>query len=161
MSNKALLNLFTLSGKCFVVTGGSSGIGRAMAGFLVEAGASVILVARREDVLIQAVDQISLAGNEAVYVVADLCNREQLAAVANQCKSNSDSGVIDGVINAAGITLRESAEQISHDSWDLTLNLNLSIPFFFSREFIPEMRKQGYGRVINIASLQSIRKCPG
>lgn len=131
-----------------------------MAGFLAEAGASVILVARREDALKQAVDQISLAGNDAAYVVADLNNREQLGDIANNCKAKNDTGVIDGVINAAGVNLRESDEQITHDSWDLTLNLNLSIPFFFSREFIPEMRKQGYGRVINIASLQSTRAFP-
>jgi NAD(P)-dependent dehydrogenase (short-subunit alcohol dehydrogenase family) len=160
MSNKTLLNQFTLTGKNFVVTGASSGIGRAMAGFLAEAGASVILVARREAELIQAANQIKLSGGEAVYVVADLCQREQLADVANQCKAYSDSGVIDGVVNAAGVNLREPVDQISVDSWDLTLNLNLSIPFFFSREFVPEMSNQNFGRVINIASLQSTRAFP-
>lgn len=112
-----------------------------MAGYLADAGASVILVARREGELIQAVDQIRLAGNEVAYVVADLCEREQLADVANQCKALSEPRVIDGVINAAAVNLREPIDEISFDSWDLTLNLNLSIPFFFSREFIPEMRK--------------------
>lgn len=149
-----------LTGKSFVITGGSSGIGRAMAGFLAQAGASVILVARREAELIKAVDQIKLAGNEAGYVVADLSKRKQLAEVATHCKAHSESGVIDGVVNAAGINLREPVDQVSHDSWDLTLNLNLSVPFFFSREFIPEMRKQNFGRVINIASLQSTRAFP-
>ena len=160
MSNKRLLDQFALTGKSFVVTGASSGIGRAMAGFLAEAGASVILVARREAELRRAANQIKLSGGEAAYVVADLCQRERLVDVANQCKACSDSGVVDGVVNAAGINLREAVDQVSHDSWDLTLNLNLSIPFFFSREFVPEMRKQNFGRVINIASLQSTRAFP-
>jgi gluconate 5-dehydrogenase/2-deoxy-D-gluconate 3-dehydrogenase len=56
--------------------------------------------------------------------------------------------------------LREDVDTVSIDSWDATLNLNLSVPFFFTREFVPEMRSNNYGRVINIASLQSTRAFP-
>jgi NAD(P)-dependent dehydrogenase (short-subunit alcohol dehydrogenase family) len=155
-----LLDQFSLDGRHFVVTGASSGIGRAMAGFLAQAGAGVVLVARREDALAAAVDSINGGHQRARYVSADLNDRDQLADIAARCLAESSTGNIDGVINAAGLNLREPVDEISHQSWDLTLNLNLSVPFFFTREFIPGMRERGYGRVINIASLQSERAFP-
>ncbi len=152
-----ILDQFKLDGKTAVVTGASSGIGRAMAGFLAAAGAGVVLLARREDELRSAVDEINQGSGEACHVVADLGEREQLGAIAAQCKSCFASARIDIVVNAAGLNLREAPEAVSIASWDATLNLNLSVPFFFTREFVPEMRTAGYGRVINIASLQSTR----
>jgi NAD(P)-dependent dehydrogenase (short-subunit alcohol dehydrogenase family) len=152
-----ILDQFKLDGRQAVVTGASSGIGRAMAGFLAAAGACVVLVARREDALRAASEQINAAGDSAHYVVADLGRREQLADIAAQCRAAVASGRIDIVVNAAGLNLREPPEAVSLESWDATLNLNLAVPFFFTREFVPEMRSHGYGRVINIASLQSTR----
>ena len=151
------LDQFKLDGKSAVITGASSGIGRAMAGFLAEAGAHVVLVARREDQLSTATAEINSDQGVASYVVADLGQRDQLGAIATQCKSLVESGRIDIVVNAAGLNLREPPDSVSIESWDATLNLNLSVPFFFTREFVPQMREQGYGRVINIASLQSTR----
>lgn len=152
-----ILDQFRLNGKNAVVTGASSGLGRAMAGFLAEAGARVVLVARRESELEAAVTQIEAERGVASYVVADLGKREQLANIAQQCRSAADSTRIDIVVNAAGLNPREAPEAVSIESWDATLNLNLSVPFFFTREFVPQMRSHGYGRVINIASLQSTR----
>lgn len=157
MPSNALIDIFGLSGKAFVVTGASSGIGRAMATFLAQAGASVVLVARRQGELEQAAGEIEQLGGRAAVVAADLCERENLSDIAARCKALVEGAGIDGVVNAAGINLREAAEDISSESWDLTLNLNLSVPFFFTREFIPQMREREYGRVINIASLQSTR----
>ena len=154
----AILDQFKLTDRNFVVTGASSGIGRAMAGFLSRAGAGVVLVARREAELIDAVNEIN--SDQAAYVVADLGQRDQLATIAAQCKSSLATGHIDGVVNAAGLNLREDVDTVSIESWDATLNLNLSVPFFFTREFVPEMRSHNYGRVINIASLQSTRAFP-
>ena len=151
------LDQFRLNGHRAVVTGASSGIGRAMAGFLAAAGAHVVLVARREDDLLAAAVDIDAAGGSASVVVADLGERESLADVAEACKATRSSGAIDIVVNAAGLNLREPPDEVSIASWDATLNLNLSVPFFFTREFVPEMRDSGYGRVINIASLQSTR----
>jgi len=153
----AILDQFSLAGKSVVVTGASSGIGRAMAGFLADAGAHVVLVARRENELSVAAAEINAAGGEAAYVVADLGQREQLPEVAAQCKSMIKAGHVGGVVNAAGLNLREPPEAITIDSWDATLNLNLAAPFFFTREFVDDMREHNYGRVINIASMQSTR----
>ena len=155
-----LLKQFSLEGRHFVVTGASSGIGRAMAGFLVGAGATSILVARRENELLEAAEAIRSAGGTAEVVVADLSDLETLVDIAAQCKGKARTGVVDGIVNAAGVNLRQPIEEITLDSWDLTLNLNLATPFFFTREFIPEMKAQGFGRVINIASLQSTRAFP-
>lgn len=156
----AILDQFKLAGSNFVVTGASSGIGRAMAVFLAQAGAGVVLVARREPALAEAVDEINAGANKASYVVADLEQRDQLAEIAAQCKSSIKGGHIDGVVNAAGLNLREPVEQVSIESWDATINLNLSVPFFFTREFVPEMRSRKFGRIINLASLQSTRAFP-
>ncbi|MFT5220301.1 MAG: NAD(P)-dependent dehydrogenase (short-subunit alcohol dehydrogenase family) [Planctomycetota bacterium] len=156
----ASLHQFSLDGRNFVVTGASSGIGRALAGYLADAGGSVVLVARRESELDSAAHSIREQGGQADYLSADLSDRSTLPDLAWACKAKFDSGIVDGVINAAGVNLREPVDQVSLESWDLTLNLNLATPFFFTREFIPEMRAQKFGRVINIASLQSTRAFP-
>ena len=147
--------LFSLAGRVAVVTGASSGIGQAMAGALAEAGAAVVLVARRQSELHAATAAISKRGGQATPVVADLSLREQLADVARQCRQ--PFGTVEILVNAAGINLRQPPTEISHESWDATLSLNLAVPFFFAREFVPGMREKGYGRIINIASLQSSR----
>jgi len=154
---EVLTNHFGLDGRGFVITGASSGLGRAMAIFLARAGASVVLVARRQTELEQLVDQIQNSGRRAAFVAADLSERESLGEIASQCKTAIAGVTIDGVVNAAGVNLREPVDDISLDSWDFTLNLNLAVPFFFTREFIGGMRERNYGRVINIASLQSSR----
>ena len=69
-------------------------------------------------------------------------------------------GSIDILINAAGVNFRQPVEEITPESWDKTLDLNLAVPFFLARELVPAMKEKGWGRVINIASLQSSRAFP-
>jgi NAD(P)-dependent dehydrogenase (short-subunit alcohol dehydrogenase family) len=149
------LSRFSLAGRVAAVTGASSGLGRAMAGYLAEAGARVVCVARRADMLSEAVGDINNAGGEAAPVIGDLLDRLSVTHLAEQC--SEPFGPPHIVVNAAGVNLREPIDDITLESWDQTLNLNLGAPFFFSRELVPEMRKAGYGRIINIASLQSSR----
>lgn len=129
-----------------------------MAGALADAGAAVVLVARREAELESAAAEIHARDGEAVAVAADLSIREALHDIAGRCRRTF--GPVAIVANTAGINLREPAEDISPASWDRTMDLNLAVPFFFTREFIAEMRAQAFGRVINIASLQSSRAFP-
>ncbi|MDH3694781.1 MAG: SDR family oxidoreductase [Gammaproteobacteria bacterium] len=143
--------LFDLSGKVAVVTGGSSGIGLALGKALASAGAKVVLLARRENQLQEAVTEI----NNAAYVVADLAQRETIPDIATQVTNHFGSPSI--LVNCAGVNLREPYQDISLDSWDQTINLNLSVPFFLAREFLPAMQMQSWGKIINIASLQSNR----
>lgn len=147
--------LFSLAGRVAVVTGAGSGVGRVMAGALAGAGASVVLVGRRKAELETTAETIREGGHQAVPVTADLSARERLSEVARRCQQAF--GTVEILVNAAGVNLREPADKISFKSWDLTLNLNLAVPFFLAREFVSGMRKKGYGRIINIASLQSSR----
>ena len=147
--------LFDLSGRVAVVTGASSGIGRAMAGALSGAGASVVLVARRDEELEAAAAEIREQGGEAAAVTGDLSIREDIPGIAERCRRSLDS--VDIVVNAAGVNLRQPVDEITLESWDRTIDLNLAAPFFFTREFIVEMRAREFGRVLNIASLQSSR----
>ena len=149
---------FSLNGRIFVVTGASSGIGRAIAGFLSQAGAKVVVMARRQAQLDLVCEEIKDLNGEASSVCADLSDLVSIPAAAKDCLSQF--GNIDGVVNAAGINLRQQTEEVSIESWNQTLNINLAAPFFFSRELIPVMKQNGYGRIVNIASLQSTRAFP-
>ncbi len=149
---------FSLAGKVALVTGASSGIGRRQALALAQAGAVVVLLGRRKAQLQQAVAEIEAVGGRAVALPADLGDRSQLAEISK--RASLPFGPIDILINAAGVNFRQPAEEITLESWDMTLNLNLAVPFFLARELIPAMKVNGWGRIINIASLQSSRAFP-
>jgi len=149
--------MFSLAGRRALVTGASSGIGKAMAGFLAKAGAEVVLVARREAELLATADE--LPAESAVHChVADLVNLDGIESVADAVLT--DVGDIHIVVNAAGVNLRQPVDEVTTASWQQTLDLNLAAPFFLARAFIAGMRRAGYGRIINIASLQSERAFP-
>lgn len=151
-------DLFSLEGKVALVTGASSGIGQAMASDMAAAGAAVVLVARREDKLEEAVKRITARNGKAAWVVADMEQIDQLEGLAE--KAASFFGAPDILVNAAGINLREPSEVITESSWQKTLNVNLTAPFFLSKLLVPAMKEKGWGKIINIASLQSLRAFP-
>lgn len=150
---------FSLTGKVALVTGGSSGIGQRQGLALAQAGASVVLLGRREKQLKDAVSRIEKSGLRAASLAADLSDRSGLADIA--ARAASYFGPIDILVNAAGINYRQVAEDITLESWDATINLNLAVPFFLARCLAPEMKNAGWGRIINIASLQSSRAFAG
>jgi len=149
---------FGLAGKVALVTGGTSGIGRRQALALAQAGAAVVLVGRREAQLREAIADIEAAGGRATALPADLSDRGLLSELAQSAAL--PFGAIDILINAAGVNFRQPVEEITLESWDRTLNLNLAVPFFLARELVPAMKERGWGRIINIASLQSSRAFP-
>lgn len=155
---KLINDLFSLEGKVALVTGASSGIGRAMASDMAAAGAAVVLVARRQDKLEEAMEAITSTGGKAACVVADMSEIDQLDKLAE--KAASFFGSPDIVVNAAGINLREAPEDITVSSWNKTLDINLTAPFFLGRLLVPAMKEKGWGKIINIASLQSMRAFP-
>jgi gluconate 5-dehydrogenase len=154
-------SLFDLTGHIALCTGGSSGIGKRMAWALLNAGAKVILVARSEKNLAQAKTEfISQSGmDESVATIAaDLSERSCLGDIVST--ATDIFGAPDILINAAGINLRQAADDITDETWDQTLNINLSTPFFLARHCSAGMKQKGSGRIINIASLQSYRAFP-
>ena len=150
------MQLFDISGKIACVTGASSGLGRASATMLAEAGAKVIGIARRSDQL--AAWQRETAG-ETAALAADLLDRTQLKEIAGE--ASEPFGPPDILINAAGVNLRQKADDVTFDGWDTTIDLNLAAPFFLAQAFVPAMIEKGWGRIVNFASLQSRRAFPG
>lgn len=157
---KLIDQLFDLTGHVALVTGGSSGIGRAIAFSLAEAGADVVHVALpgEEKALEDAVHDVEKIGKKAAFLTCDVSDLDALTATAKA--SASFFGAPDILVNAAGINLRQSWEDVSAETWDKTLAINLKAPFFLARLLIPGMQKKGWGKIINIASLQSERAFP-
>lgn len=153
-----LERLFSLEGRVAIVTGASSGIGRRMAGALSRAGAAVVLVARRREQLADAVEDIVVAGGKAHALAADLMHLERLDAV--QADASRPFGTPDILVNAAGLNPRLPPDALSPETWNATVTLNLTVPFFLARAVVPGMIAKGQGNIINIASLQSWRAFP-
>jgi len=155
--------LFSLTGRVACVTGASAGIGRTIATALAGAGASVVGVARRQALLDDWVGEVEgLAEGSADNVagcVADLgLSTGWTAMVARLAEP---FGAPDILVNAAGVNLRQPADEVTPESWQQTIDLNLSVPFFLAQALVPAMRAKGWGRIINIASLQSERAFAG
>ena len=149
-------DMFDLSGNVALCTGGTSGLGRRMARALACGGADVALVGRRKSLLDDAAAEIAdVSDRKVVGIEADLNDRSSIAPVVAQ--ANDLLATVTILVNAAGINLREPANDITWESWDRTINLNLTVPFFLARECVPGMKRGGRGKIINIASLQSYR----
>ncbi len=150
--------LFDLSGKTAFITGGSSGIGAAIALGLGQAGAHVILVARRERELNDQVQTLAENDVRAHYCVCDLTDSEALRTCAAEAVGMH--GDIDILVNAAGVNLRQPFQEVDSRTWHQQMDLHLAAPFFLTQALAPAMRTKGWGRIINIASLQSYRAFP-
>ncbi len=151
----AILSRFSLEGRIALVTGGSSGIGFAIAEALHGAGASIVLCARRAEALQDAVDRL---GSRAAACTGDVTERAQHAALA--ARAAAPFGAPDIVVHAAGLNARQPWDRVDDAAWDSQIESMLAAPFFLSRALLPAMRGRGWGRVLNIASLQSVRAMP-
>ncbi len=154
----AIARLFDLSGRVALVTGGNSGIGKAIAWALASAGAKVVLVARRAAVLDDAVREFHSAGLRAHALAADLADRASVADLA--ARAADPFGAPDILVNASGINARQPFDTPDDAHWDDTLAINLTAPFLLIRALAPAMRARGWGRIVNITSLQCARAFP-
>ncbi|MGW0418666.1 SDR family NAD(P)-dependent oxidoreductase [Streptomyces sp. NPDC003015] len=156
MTSQAYLSqLFSLDGRVALVTGGSSGIGRAIAGALARAGASVVIVARREPELTSAVEELRSGGCRAAWVSGDLSTREGVRTAAEAAAALF--GEPDILVNSAGINLRPPMTELTDDVWDTTMAVNLEAPYLLGQRFGPGMAERGFGRIIHITSQQAHR----
>ncbi len=150
-----MTDLFSLKGRVACVTGASSGIGRSLADAFAGAGAAVVGIARRRRELVAWADGVSRTGGRAGFLEADLSDLADLDTVADEAAK--PFGSPDILLNAAGINPRAHADDLTVETWHRTLDLNLSAPFFLAQKVVPAMADRGWGRIINIASLQSRR----
>jgi NAD(P)-dependent dehydrogenase (short-subunit alcohol dehydrogenase family) len=158
MNREGLARLFDLTGRRALVTGGNSGIGEAMAHALGLAGARVLLVARRAAELEAAAGRLRDDGIDAQWLAADLADPAATQAAARDAEQRL--GGVDILVNAAGVNLREPFAEVTPASWQLQLALHLGAPFFLTQALAPGMKARGWGRIVNIASLQSVRAFP-
>jgi len=148
-------SLFGLDGRVALVTGGSSGIGRAMAGALARAGASVVVLARGRPALDDAVSELQAAGCAAAGVSADIADRAELERGTRAVVAAF--GEPDILVNCAAVNLRPPLGALTTADWDQTVAANLTAPFLLGQRFGPAMAARGWGRIINIASQQAVR----
>jgi NAD(P)-dependent dehydrogenase (short-subunit alcohol dehydrogenase family) len=147
--------LFSLDGRVALVTGGSSGIGRAIARALAGAGARVVLLARGEPALEAAAAGIETAGGTVAWVSADLGDRASARRGAEQAAAVF--GEPDILVNSAGVNLRPPMNALTIAEWDQTMEVNLTAPFVLGQRFGPAMAERGWGRIINVVSQQAVR----
>ena len=150
-----LADLFSLEGRTAVVTGGSSGIGRAIAAALTSAGARTVLVARDPERLEASAEVMRADGADVSVLATDLATRDAVRDAAETIVAAI--GEPDIVVSAAGVNLRPPMAEIDEAVWDATMRLNLDAPFLLGQRFGPGMAERGYGRLIAISSQQAHR----
>ena len=148
------LTNFSLNNKVALVTGGTSGIGKMMALALARAGAFVWIVSTRDNAD-ETISEIEQQGSEGAFFQVDVTDSNNLETMLSHIYGVSKK--IDILVNAAGINLRIPAEDLSLDDWQKTININLTAPYYLSQLVVKKMKENQWGRIINIASLQSLR----
>jgi NAD(P)-dependent dehydrogenase (short-subunit alcohol dehydrogenase family) len=154
-------DLFNLRGRSAVVTGGSKGLGKAIARGFVEAGAKVMICSRHEDELKAAVAEISegIPGAEVRAIVADLSSREQTDLLATEALGAF--GTVDILVNNAGVNAPQAIDVIDDEVWDRVIEINLTAVMRLTRALVPGMKAQGWGRIIHISSVLGVGSKPG
>ncbi len=147
------MDMFDLSGKIAIVTGGNQGIGFALARGLATAGATVVIANRRAAEGQKAAGSIVKEGLKALAIPADVTSTSSVASLVS--KVMSDFGKIDILVNNAGLMIRKPVEDITEEDWDIVINTNLKGIFFCCQLVGREMVKRKKGRIINISSLRS------
>jgi NAD(P)-dependent dehydrogenase (short-subunit alcohol dehydrogenase family) len=145
-------HLFDLKGRVALVTGGSKGLGKAMARGMAEMGADVIISSRTEADLKSALDEILKGtGRRGRYIVADMTRRDQVAVLARTALEFL--GRVDILVNNAGTNKPEPIDAITDQAWDDVVEINLSSLMALTRALAPQMKERRWGRIIHISSV--------
>ncbi|HEY3130953.1 MAG TPA: 3-oxoacyl-ACP reductase FabG [Acidobacteriota bacterium] len=147
--------LFNLSGRAAIVTGGSRGLGKEMAEGLAEAGAALMLCARREQWLNAALQELRQRGFTVEGRICDVSDPTQVQAVVDA--TVAALGKIDILVNNAGVTWGELPDRMPLEQWRKVIDINLTGAFLFSQAAGREMLRRAYGRIINVASIAGLR----
>ena len=147
--------LFDLSGRVPLITGGSKGIGRAIAGGFARAGAEVFLCARTEGPLRKAAEEIrSQTGVRVEHMVADMARRDDVKRIAGAALEAF--GRVDVLVNNAGWNIPQAADEIRDEDWDYCVELNLNSVMCMTRAIVPQMKQRRWGRVVHISSIMGL-----
>lgn len=145
------LQQFDLTGRAAIITGGSKGLGRAMAAGLASAGANVLLTSRNEEEVSAAADEVRKEfGHEAVGMRADVTSESDTAAMAE--RALREFGRIDILINNAGVNIRGPIDELTYEDFRRVQQVNVDGTWLCSKAVIPTMKSAGYGRIVNLAS---------
>jgi NAD(P)-dependent dehydrogenase (short-subunit alcohol dehydrogenase family) len=145
-------NLFDLTGKVALITGGNKGLGKAMARGFAESGADVVIASRHESELKTALDDILQGtGRRGAYLVADMANREDVKKLARFALDRM--GKVDILVNNAGMNAPQPIDGITDETWDKVVEVNLTSVMGLTREIVPQMKSRKWGRVVHISSV--------
>lgn len=143
--------MFDLTGRVVVVSGASSGLGEQMTYAYAEQGADLVIMARRIEKLEEIAEKLRAKGTKVLCIKCDVTDSEQVNAAAE--KAEQEMGKVDVLVNCAGYNIPRGVLDTPDEEWNLILKTDLSSVFFCSRAFGRIMKKNGYGRIINIASM--------
>jgi len=151
--------LFDLSGRAALITGGSKGIGKAIARGFAEAGANVAVSARHDDELKKAVGEIKQGLDvKAEYRVADMTDRSHVKSLAEW--ATDSLGKVDIIVNNAGSNQPQTLVETTDENWDRILELNLTSCMQLSRALAPQMIERKWGRIIHVSSIMALTSNP-
>src|SRR5574344_1360044 len=146
--------MFDLNGKVAVVTGGSSGLGRQAAVALAKQGADVAILDINVDNLKEARKEVLATGKRCIAIVCDVTKEDTVKKTIDIIKEKL--GTIDILVNDAGVAVHGGVDTLTEEEWDKSMNVNVKSIFLLSKYIIPIMKEKKYGKVINIASVNSI-----
>ena len=149
-----ITELFDLTGRVAIVTGGSRGLGEEIAEGLAEAGAKLMLCARRDEWLLPTVKTLRGRGFVVEAALCDVSKPAEVQAVVD--KTIATFGQVDILVNNAGISWGDEPETMPVEKWQKVIDVNLTGAFLFSQAAGREMLKRQYGRIINIASIAGL-----
>lgn len=152
------MNLYDISGRIAIVTGGGQGIGFEIAKGLASAGATVIISDQRTAEGQKAAKSLKEVGLSTVAIPVDVTSMSSVAALVSKVINNF--GKIDILVNNAGTTVRKAAEDVTEEDWDHVVNTNLKGLFFCCQFVGREMIQRGRGRIINVSSLRAQKMGP-
>ena len=151
MDRSQLDGLFDLTGRVAVVTGGTRGIGRAVAGGLAAAGAKVVVASRKADACAATQAELEAGGAEALGVATHLGDVEAAQALVETTVDRF--GALDIVVNNAATALAQPIEELTPDAWDKSLSVNLRGPVFLVQAALPHLRASAHPAVVNVISV--------
>lgn len=146
--------MFSLKNRVAVITGASSGLGKQMAKAFAEQGADLVLMARRIELLLELKEELKDSGVKILPIKCDVTNTEEINAAA--ALTEKEFGKADILVNCAGSSKDKGVLEMADDEWDFTISTDLTSVFKVTRAFGQMMKKNGYGRVINISSMYGL-----